>query len=392
MTREYAVFNEIKASKQQILRCSFSFWYDLFKEHSFEATVIPLPAEFVEYLGAESIRVPGDESRRGEAGVERNSDNEYSDWLDESQDEDLDLDLDESQDKSESKVGESIERVGESEVGESVDKVGERKVEDESGEIQGEPGQDVAVGPALARVEDGFQQVHAQIKHVIQHYKAVAPKLNWSAPKDSTWIMATHSMKCDSATEVYLMLNASDHVAHDLDFPFEDATEEPAPQWHHELVLRRWQDVNPALEFRVFVRDGEVVGKSQRDLNYYDYLRLLVEEQQLARVIDQFVGETIVPRFPNRNFIVDVYCPRPFDHVIIVDINPFIRVTDSILYTWTELLEDRDEGIRLITETNLGRFKTKAYSENQVPLEVIQASVDPGSLVELAREWTTTDP
>ena len=42
-----------------------------------------------------------------------------------------------------------------------------------------------------------FRDVHRQIKDTIAELGgSVAPKLNWSAPKDATWISATNSMEC----------------------------------------------------------------------------------------------------------------------------------------------------------------------------------------------------
>lgn len=334
MTRDYEVFEEITASKQEVMNCSYSKWYETFRPFVVESKVLkPLPREFLDYLAAESIRLP-----RDDVVLEANSDNEYSDWS-----EDEDGDTDESQ---------------------SVD--------------------------AKKDPTEGFEDLHREIQRVVEEFKAVAPKLNWSAPKDCTWIMINNTMRCDSASDVYLMLNSSDHITHDLDFPFEDTTANGSNEGsdvEYELVLRKWQEINPALEFRVFVRDQEIVGKSQRDLNYYDYLQQLIIDNKINDKINRFIYKEVIPKFGNRSFIVDIYCPRPFDNVMIIDINPFTRITDSILYTWNELLTDKEDLIRLITETNIGRFKTKAYSENQVPLDVVQASQDPNSLVELAREW-----
>lgn len=321
MTRDYAILEEVKATKSQVLNCLYSRWYDMFKENTFKSTVIaPLPQEFLEYLSSESIKLP----KEDKPVVEVTSDNEYSDWEDEEQD------------------GDPVEH---------------------------------------------FEELHERIKEVIKRYKSVCPKLNWSAPKDSTWMMINRNMKCDNASDVYLLLNSSDHITHDLDHPFEDTYEDVIPEFDYELVLRKWQDVNPALEFRVFVKNGIVIGKSQRDLNYYDYLDKLVKDNKINEMINDFVYDVVVPKFPNKDFIIDVYIPRPFLKVYIIDINPFLRVADSLLYTWSELMNDKEDNIRLITSTNLARFKTKAYSESQVPLDVIQASQDPNSLAELAKEW-----
>lgn len=46
---------------------------------------------------------------------------------------------------------------------------------------------------------------------------AVFPKLNWSSPKDATWISCDGSLKCTSAEEVVLLLKSSEHITHDMD-------------------------------------------------------------------------------------------------------------------------------------------------------------------------------
>lgn len=231
-----------------------------------------------------------------------------------------------------------------------------------------------------------FKHLHHQITQNIRRLGgAVAPKLNWSAPKDSTWIMASNTMKCQSANDVYLMLNSSDHITHDLDFPFEGA-EDDTNSVDYELVLRKWIEINPALEFRVFVREGKIVGKCQRDTNYYEYLKSLVEENNLGDKIDEFVTK-VIEKFNNSNFIIDIYIPRPFTKVYIIDINVFSRVSDSLLYTWPELITEINHDLRLITSHNMATFKTKQYSENQVPIDVVKASNDPMALAELAKMW-----
>lgn len=325
MTRDYTVFTEVKASKQEILNCSYSKWYNLFKDHAYPCVIIkPLPQTFLDYLASESIQL------QGNVDVDVNSNNSYSDWED-------------------------------------------------------NDGVDVNIDPT-----EKFQHLHQQIIDVFTKYKAVTPKLNWSAPKDASWIIVNNSMKCQTVNDIYLLLNASDHITHDLDHPFEDVYDEsndPDREVEYELVLRKWREINPALEFRVFIRNGIIVGKSQRDINHYDYLGDLINEHHLNTKINTFVNQIVIPKFPNKSFIIDLYIPRPFNSIYIIDINAFIRVSDSILYTWNELLTDKEDSIRLITETNIGRFKTKQYSENQVPLDIIQASCDPNSLVELAKEW-----
>lgn len=327
MTRDYAVLEEIKASSQEILNCSYSKWYPLFKDHTASSMIIPLTQEFIHYLSSESIHLP-DPPRNVEGTIE------------EILDEDSESD------------------------------------DDEEWETE----------PRVDPTKD-FPMINEFITKALDKYTYVTPKLNWSAPKDASWIMIDNTLKCRNINDVYLLLKSSDHITHDLDHPFDESSDTDSPAPEYELVLRKWKEINPSLEFRVFVRNGVIVGKSQRDLNYYDFLKNLIEEEKINDVINDFVNTEVIPKFQNRSFIIDIYVPRPYKKIRIIDINPFTRVTDSILYTWPELINDQEDNIRLITETNIGRFRTKAYSESQVPLDVVNASADPGALAELAKEW-----
>src|SRR6185312_4698743 len=130
--------------------------------------------------------------------------------------------------------------------------------------------------------------------------------------QDATWISTTNTLKCNSPSDIFLLLKSSDFIAHDLDHAFEECYYEgedgsrKLPSDEFELVLRKWYDVAPSMEFRCFVKDNEIVGTylnsrehfkkklaigvfkrctfltllfiewkgiSQRDINYYAFLR-----------------------------------------------------------------------------------------------------------------------
>lgn len=321
--RDYAVFEDISVTAQEILNCSYSNWSKYFSHNVPPARVIsPLPQAFIDYLSSESIRLPQETLQDA---IVADSDNEYSDWEEGEEDE--------------------------------TDPVGQ------------------------------FSDLHQLIStNLMELGRKVMVKFNWSAPKDAKWILINNSMKCETVNDIYLILNASDHIAHDVDHAFEETDVLPAVDY--ELVMKQWIDINPALEFRVFVHNNRIIGISQRDLNFYDYLQNLLEKIQ--DVINKFwdqhqLGER--SKFGNDNYIMDIYVPRPFNKVLVLDINPFSRKSDSLLFTWNELLQYPEAELRLINETNLGRFSQKDHSENQVPLEVIDASMNTESMVELMKNW-----
>ena len=57
----------------------------------------------------------------------------------------------------------------------------------------------------------------------------MVPKLNWSAPKDATWIsLKQNSMECNTPNDIYLLLKSSDFITHDLEHAFDGCAEDPS--------------------------------------------------------------------------------------------------------------------------------------------------------------------
>lgn len=340
MTKLTFTFNELNITCAQINECSYSAWSPHFASHTPEAKVLKnIPEAFLEYLDSDSIKLP---PPRYEERLSANSDNEYSDWEDED---------------------------------ENSDRLGTAGPED----------------PCAA-----FADFDKEIQTIVRLWKHVMPKLNWSAPKDARWILINNSLQCTSNADIYLLLNASDHVAHDLDGHIYDGCEnkEDGPRLAPELVIKKWtREMNPALEFRIFVKNRRILGVSQRDLNHYQFLQEL--HPRLLDLLEKFQSNTIrKSSFPLKNYIMDIYIPAPHDTISIVDVNPFARKWDSLLFTWHELLEKDNDGIfelRLITETNMGAMARKEHSENQVPIEVIDALMNTEAMVELAKTWGLKD-
>ncbi|CAN3373423.1 hypothetical protein DIURU_000354 [Diutina rugosa] len=211
------------------------------------------------------------------------------------------------------------------------------------------------------------------------------PKLNWSAPKDARWINA-NTLRCHSADDVLLLLKSSDHAGDDLTAPFSEVSEgedKSIDTVSFKLILRRWVDINPSHEFRVFIRDGTIIGASQRDLNHYPHL--VENREKHKQTITNFVPN-IVNKLGMKSFVLDLYIPETGEPMVI-DVNPFSRKSSPLLYTWHELIEGGDHDLRVVDENNLGRFKTMEYSESMVPTDVVGAAHDAEQMAELAREW-----
>lgn len=190
-----------------------------------------------------------------------------------------------------------------------------------------------------------FPEIHQQIKDTIFELGGlVAPKLNWSAPKDATWISITkNSMECATPNDIYLLLKSSDFITHDLEHAFDSCSspessedEAEAKEIQYVLVLRKWFKVNPSCEFRCFVRDRTLIGICQRDLNHFAFLFPM--QNQLLHIIQSYFESTLQNTFPDENFVFDIYIPEPYDKVRLMDINPWAPHTDPLLFSWLELL------------------------------------------------------
>lgn len=168
----------------------------------------------------------------------------------------------------------------------------------------------------------------------------VVPKLNWSAPKDATWMNA-NSMECRAPSDVYLLLKSSDFITHDLEHAFDDTEMDEDPSLApdsipYHLVLRKAFEMNPSVEFRCFVRKRKLIGLCQRDLNHFDFLFKM--ESRLQSKIQEFFDVRLRDTFPDENFVFDVYVPPPHERVWLVDVNPWAPRTDPLLFSWLELL------------------------------------------------------
>lgn len=343
-------FTGIRITVEDILHCSYSNWYPKFEKYTLSDAAIlkPLPKPFIEYLERDGIELPKENKADSVLFQDAtpNSDNDYSDW-------------------EEDVAG------GDSDVHDSKQKSSNKSVKTDPTEK--------------------FKEFHEELREIIKKYGSVAPKLNWSAPQDSTWIMTGRNMRCYSTSDLFLLLKSSDYLNHDMYHAFdeaEDYNEDKPPHFDLELVLRKWVEINPSMEFRCFVRDRQLLAISQRDLNYYEFLDDIKDE--LTEKIAIFFDDILMSKFDCNSFVFDVYIPKPFNKVYLIDINPFQTSTESLLFTWNELAtmtpDEDDVEFRLVTKHNSGRFCTKAHSQNHVPKDFVDASTDTQAMIDFLRQ------
>ncbi|KAK4550604.1 hypothetical protein LTR36_000183 [Oleoguttula mirabilis] len=272
-------------TKAHILNCSYHNWHPKYRAITPKSRVVPLTKPFVDYLRADGIVLPDDEDERPEwdddSGVFSSSDNIDRAPDDDEEEEDVDVAAD-------------------------------------------------------------WRETHDAIKSVIADLGGkVVPKLNWSAPKDATWINATNSMECRSPNDIYLLLKSSDFVTHDLEHAFDDCVDSPASSIQqseipYHLVLRKYFQLNPSVEFRCFARGRKLLCMCQRDLNHFDFLFNM--QSKLQSLIQEFFNVRLRDSFPDDNLTFDVYVPAPYNKVWLVDVNPWAPRTDPLLFSWLEIL------------------------------------------------------
>ncbi|KAL4992876.1 cell division cycle protein [Aspergillus falconensis] len=362
-----------------ILHCSYDYWQPRYRALTPKSRIIPLTPSFVSYLHADGIVLPP------ESTPPTDDDDDFSDDPD---------------------------------AGEEID-----------------PSKD-------------WPEIHAQIKSTIAELDGkVTPKLNWSAPKDATWMAATNDLQCRTPNDIYLLLKSSDFITHDLEHPFDDCVPDtsysPAPissppEVQYNLVLRKYVNLNPSLEFRCFVRNRVLLCICQRDQNYFDFLFDL--RDILRSRIQSFFDGNLKDSFPDSSFVFDVYIPAPHQRVWLIDINPWAGRTDPLLFSWLEILrmkdpvgiQEEDDSVEeqfvrlslnghsnadqapesesesedevenagdnapLLPEFRLVKrddpeaysFTTPQYSAHKLPKEVVEASMTgPGGMSEFLGQW-----
>jgi hypothetical protein len=356
-------------TKSHILNCSYHSWHPRYRSCTPKARLIPLSAPFVSYLRADGIILPHDSPTQRRP----------QDWSD-----------------NDSGVFSEVEN--------------EDSDDDED--------------PAAE-----WRDLHDLIGTTIESLGgSVVPKLNWSAPKDATWINPNNSLQCRSADDVYLLLKSSDFVTHDLEHAFDDCVDDndelsqtTINDIPYHLVLRKYFQLNPSLEFRCFVRKRKIIGICQRDLNYFEFLFRM--KNQLRQKIMEFFDDKLRDTFPDDNFVFDVYIPPPHNKVWLVDINPWAARTDPLLFSWLELLRmegfddedissdiDKDdlsvnealqmddeeiETVQMLPEFRLidrddpeaFNFSSTKYGAHKLPKDVVDAGQGMESLREFAVRW-----
>ncbi|KAJ0116323.1 hypothetical protein J7T55_007301 [Diaporthe amygdali] len=311
-------------TRDHILHCSYDYWFPKYRTSCIRSRIIKLPAEFIEYIREDGIILSSDDPSTADG-------DDDDDW-------------------------------------EPTSNAFAPPRPDEP-EQDSDSEDDEDAGPPRLPPDQRFPEVHQKIKDTIEELGGqVAPKLNWSSPRDAAWISPhQNTVKCTSPNDIYLLLKSSNFITHDLDHAFDGTvttnssssngavTSDSGLGFQPVLVLRSFFTPHQALEFRCFVKQRSLVAIAQRDLNHYNFLQRL-RPAIIARVKDLFDSKLRFT-FPDGNFCFDVYIPevhslddsdddsgdedpgKKLGKARLIDINPWAPRTDTLLFGWDELLE-----------------------------------------------------
>ncbi|KAG1814981.1 D123-domain-containing protein [Suillus variegatus] len=241
---------------------------------------------------------------------------------------------------------------------------------------------DAAVGQSFS-----FPDLDERIRQIIKEYGAIFPKLNFSSPKDASWVLPPSSpLKCTSPSDVYILLKSSDFISHDLsiDAVFEGCQCDPSnpPSYQLELVLRKWYPIDRSREFRCFVREGRLIGISQRDTNFYDFMNEPQTQSKILETLQRFWEDKIKSEWHGQqDYVFDVLMTRDLSRGHVLDFNPYAPRTDPLLFTYEELLLVFTQGssapeLRIVDSPlhPLASRNAPAYQHNMLPMEALALS------------------
>eukprot|EP01080_Neovahlkampfia_damariscottae_P008499 gene8499-323_t len=185
-----------------------------------------------------------------------------------------------------------------------------------------------------------FEKEQEFINKSIKKYGEIFPKLNWSSPRDATWIIFANQVKCKKIEEVLLLLKSSDLIYSDLK-QMKDSKIKPV------LVLRKYYDLNSDMEFRLFIKNNDLICISQRNcLTFYKHL--IEKKDEIENKIKQFFKDEIKNKFELKNYIVDVYISTK-NKIWIIDFNVFGEPTEPKLFeSWDEIEKLKEFEFRIV--------------------------------------------
>ncbi|KAH9817447.1 D123-domain-containing protein [Melampsora americana] len=347
-------------TKHVLESCSFQTWYPAFESYTFKSTIIPLSPEVLQYLGddLDGFFLPLDENEQQYRSQLSDSDESASSYDDEAV----------------SKPGTSTHSLSAS----------DPKIQTTS---------------SRCRKKYDFTELNHIIRNAIHlHDGSVFPKLNWSAPQDSAFMLPSGDglLRCRCPNDIYTLLKTSDCIAHDLNLVKERYCDSTFP---FVLVLREWFNLNPAHEFRCFVRHRSLIAISSRSSTHFDFLQPVEVQEAIISRISSFYQSVIVPKFTLSDYSFDVYITnptriippkgKPSPKLKLLDFNPLSCYSEPYLFSFEELLVPSERlkqkpELRLVKEAGL---QPSRFASSHLPLDILSCSQGQ-QISDLSDKWS----
>jgi len=211
-------------------------------------------------------------------------------------------------------------------------------------------------------------------------------------------------LKCTSPADVYLLLKSSDFVTHDLNVErvFEGCVTDDQPSYDLELVLRKWYPVDQRREVRCFVRNDILLGITQRDMNFCDYMIDPVTQTTIKLTVRRLWEGNIRPNWTltQPDYVFDLLLTRDLSRGYILDFNPYAPRTDPLLFSYEELhalfiqvTRERDGSTDLpefrVVDSPMHPAATRnapAHQHNMLPIEALRLS-EGKNITEFSEIW-----
>lgn len=231
---------------------------------------------------------------------------------------------------------------------------------------------------------------------------AVFVKTNWSAVLDTAWVFG--SLKCQSVGEIFLLLQSSSLVNYDLDFAYENCenTSQKQPRTL-QLVLKRWCDLLPSNEYRLFIINNELKVICQRnERHFFKHLQNEITKQTIKSKIKDFYTNQL-HEFSLETYSVDIYIDKS-DKIWIIDFNSFPEIifndkneesdkSKSLKQTephsivsWNDILTSIIENKLIFKIVSLKSDAENAidkFSSHRVPIELVSGELNQTKVNEL---------
>jgi hypothetical protein len=261
--------------------------YKIFSKHSFKSKYIKLTKEFIDFLNEDSIIIPN---------LDEYEEKEYKY---------KNMKIEENFDNEENKFDKEF----------LIEKTNFDEKENNTKELLIEIKEELKNIEKKNENEKKFPEILNFMKDTINEFGFVFPKLNWSAPIDSTWILPyENKLKCNTIHELLLTLKSSELLNYDLDLCYsfieenikENNSEENINEINMKenlnnkeninfnesendiknennennenikeninekinenkqldkiLVLKQYYKLDPSMEFRLFIKNNNIVG------------------------------------------------------------------------------------------------------------------------------------